>query len=302
MLRSLIALAFAAASLDAAIWPPQFKDNHLKSEQPVASAAGPVWTELGLQAAAKGDYGVFQASAYRFADATDAYSALEDLFDSKAQQVDNYVITCDGRCPSKADFQALTLPQRHHATLPTLGGYLPTKGLEPNSQRYVLGPVTLAAGVPEIPPALAVFELGTEGQVATYRNPSGPEKLVLLSFPTPQLARKQAGELEKLPGVVVRRAGPIVAVVPGAKDTAAANALVRQINYQATVNWDEKPKPIVTAQGVAKMILAILELAGFLIVFCALAGFAFAGYRLLARKLGHQSADEPMILLHLMDR
>ncbi|HLJ44401.1 MAG TPA: hypothetical protein VKU01_00250 [Bryobacteraceae bacterium] len=301
MLRSFLTLAFAA-TLNAAIWPAQFKDQQLKSEQPVPSAAGPLWQELGLEAASRADYGPFQATAYRFADATDAYAAWQDLFESKAQQIDNYLVTCEGRCPSKADFQALTLPKRHHATLPTLGSYLPVKGLEPHSERYVLGPATLSAAAPEIPPALAVFQLGTEAQVATYRTPRSAEKLVLLSFPTPQLARQQAADLEKLPGAVVRRAGPIVAVVPGAQDAAAAKILVSQIGYQATVNWDEKPKPKVTAQGIAQMILAIFELAGILIVFCALAGFAFAGYRLLGRKLGHQSADEPMILLHLMDR
>ena len=75
MLRSLIALAFAAVSMNAAIWPAQFKDNRLKSEQPVPSAAGPIWQELGLETAAKADYGAFQAAAYRFADSTGAYAA-----------------------------------------------------------------------------------------------------------------------------------------------------------------------------------------------------------------------------------
>ena len=297
---------FGGAVLHAALWPAQFANQPLKSEQPAQTAGNPgIWKELGLEAAQQADYGPFRATAYRFPDSTLAYAAWQDVFQSspKVLLLDNYVVVCEGRCPSKADFQSISLPRRRHSTPPALGSYLPSKNLVPQSERYAVGPATFAQAAPELPVSLGAFDFGTEAQVAMYRTPQKHEqKLVLFSFPTPQLARLQAAEMQKLPGAVVRRSGPLVALIPNVADPSAANALVSAISYQASVNWDERPPVKVTAQGVAKMILAILELAGILIVFCLLAGLGFAGYRLLGRKIGHQSADEPMILLHLVDR
>ncbi len=136
-----------------------------------------------------------------------------------------------------------------------------------------------------------------------YRTSKGDEELVLLSFATPSMARQQAAQLQKISGALVKRTGPLVAVVPSPADVSAANDLLAQINYQSAVDMNEMPPPPrVTAQSVVNMILTILELAGLLILFCIAAGLGLAGVRLVRKRLGRESAEEPMILLHLVDR
>ena len=304
MLRSIIALAVVAAA-HAAVWPEQFQTYRLKSEQPVSvSSDKPVWDELGLESAVQADYEAFRAAAYRFKDSTDAYAAYHDLFSGtpNAVAMGNYVVTCEGRCPKMADFGSIAFPRIRRSQYPTLSAYLPRKALIANSERYAVGPATLQKVAPEIPGKLAMFDLGTEVQEAAYRNGKGEQKLVLFSFATPQLARQQAAEFEKLGGTAVKRSGPIVAVLTDATDRAFADRLLAAIQYQATVSWDEKPKPKVTVQSVAQMIVTIFELAGVLLLFCVAAGLAFAGLRVARKRLGHESADGAMIVLHLVDR
>ena len=40
---------------------------------------------------------------------------------------------------------------------------LPADGLIPNSERYILGPVSLDRFEPRIPPSVAAFHLGSRG-------------------------------------------------------------------------------------------------------------------------------------------
>ena len=58
----------------------------------------------------------------------------------------------------------------------------------------------------------------------------------------------------------------------------------------------------VTAQGVASMVLSIFKLAGLLILFCLFAGLGFAFLKVVRKRLGYESANESMIVLHLLDR
>jgi hypothetical protein len=294
------------AAAQAAVWPPQIGSSQLKSEQSVqVTSDRPLWEEYGLASATEGDYGSFQATAYRFKDATGAFAAEQWLSSNQPGAVldGNYVIVCNsGKCPPANTLEQLDLTGRRHAESPILWAYLPPEGLVAHSGRYALGPVGLRRFAPGVPPEAAAFQYGTEVATGEYRTPKGDEQLVLFSFPIPQMARQQVAQMEKLPGAVVRRSGSLVALILNPPDPAAAQKFLSQINYQAQVSWDEQPPPKVTAQSVAQMVLTILKLAGLLIVFCALAGFGYAGLRLLRRRLGHQNADEVMIVLHLVDR
>jgi hypothetical protein len=52
-------------------------------------------------------------------------------------------------------------------------------------------------------------------------------------------------------------------------------------------------------RNAAQMILSIFKLAGVIIAFCVLSGLAFAGFRVLSRKIGKEDARGEMITLHL---
>ena len=305
MLRSLIlTLVFAVAAL-AGVWPQQIGKSELKSEQPVqVTGDRDLWGEFGFVSAAEGDYGDFQATAYRFKDATDAFAAGQWLASSNpvSTVAGNYVITCRGRCPANRELAQVPLPNQRRGDVPLVWAYLPSKGLIAGSGRYALGPVGLKQFAPEIPTSAADFQVGTEVTIGRYRTPQGEEQLVLLSFPISQMARQQMAELRKLSGAAIRQSGPLIAIVANPRDPVAVERLLSQINYQAQVNRDDAPPPKVTAQGVANMVLTIFKLAGLLITFCLFAGLGFAGLKVVRKRLGYESADEAMTVLHLVDR
>jgi hypothetical protein len=310
MLRSLISPFLVAAMLfgtaaKAAVWPQQVGKDQLKSEQPIQVTGDPgLWEEYGLVSATKGDYGSFQATAYRFKDATDAFAAEQWLASSNRNVAvaGRYVVTCVGRCPATKEFQQLPLPDKGTDQEPPVWAYMPSRGRVTGSERYALGPVGLQQFAPEVPVSAAAFQFGTEVVTSKYRTPKGQVQLILMSFPLAQMARRQAAELQKLNGVAVKRVGPLVAVAPNAPDAAAADSLLQQINYQASVNWDEKPPVKVTAQSLASMILTIFKLAGLLILFCLVAGLSFAGIKVARKRLGYENAGDAMIVIHLVDR
>jgi len=288
------------------VWPEQIGKNRLKSEKAIEITADrPLWDEYGLVSATEGDYDAFRATPYRFKDPTVSFAAKQWMAASNrgVTLAGTYVIACQGRCPASKDWEQVPLPGRRHDENPLVWAYLPVKGLIPGSGRDALGPVGLRQFAPQIPAALAGFEFETEVAMGKYRTSKGDEELVLLSFATPSMARQQAAQLQKISGALVKRTGPLVAVVPSPADVSAANDLLAQINYQSAVDMNEMPPPPrVTAQSVVNMILTILELAGLLILFCIAAGLGLAGVRLVRKRLGRESAEEPMILLHLVDR
>jgi hypothetical protein len=307
MLRRKLAfiLALAPCFGHAAVWPEQIGKFDLKSEKPIEITSDrPLWDEYGLLTATEADYGAFRATAYRFKDPTSSFAAKQWIAASNPGAVlaGTYVIVCQGRCPASKDWDDVKLPGRRHDEHPLVWAYLPAKGLVSGSGRYALGPVGLHQFAPGIPASAAAFQFETEVVAGTYRTPKGGEELVLLSFAAPSMARQQAAQIQKLNGAVVKRTGSLVAVVLDPADRPAADDLLAQINYRSSVDLNESPPPTVSVQSVVSMVLTGMELAGLLILFCIAAGLGLAGARMIRKRLGHQSADEPMILLHLVDR
>jgi hypothetical protein len=247
------------------------------------------------------DYGLFRASTERYKDVTGAYAAWLDPANKGATRVGNYLIWCSGQCPKNlAELADAGLPHVSHGSLPTLGTYFPAKNLLPNSERYILGPVGLAANAPEIPAQDALFDFGTEAELARYRTPGGPANLLVFSFATPSLARQQLPQFQKIANAAVKRTGPLVVVALGA--SSANPQLLNAIDYQAVVAMNEKPpeKPLeLKPESAGKMVLSIFSLAGLLLVFCLLSGLAVGGVLRLARKFGYSAAEGSMTTLHL---
>jgi len=301
MPRGLILASLFAASACAAIWPEHLGSYDRRSVK--ASQVAP--DENGREAEEEADYGPFQASATVYKDSTGAYAAWLETA-GKALQVGNYVITCAGNCPKNLAELAEALPNVSHAPLPVLGSYLPTKYLIPHSERYILGPAGLAQDAPQIPESAVAFQFGTEGEVARYRllqnEPKSESLFAIFSYPTPQIARQQTAAFQAISGASVKRAGPLVAVVLGAPDRAAADRLLGEINYQASVTVNEPLPLILTPQSTAQMLLAIISLAGIVLGFCLVSGILFGGFRVIARRFGYTDAGTAMTTLHLSDK
>jgi len=327
-LRSIAVLLFIGAALStaapAAIWPEQLGPFTRGPIQPVVITNAAVWGEYGLAASEQAEYSSgsrrFTAVAWRFKDPTGAMAAFQwqrpsgavpsklgqlavETPDSVVLAFHNYLLRLIGWKPEASDLAPLleSLPQIDQSSLPTLPGYMPAADRVPNSERYVLGPASLAQFEPRIPPSVAAFHLGTEAQLAQFKAKGAAISMAVFSYPTPNLARDRADAFSKLPGALVKRTGPLVAVTLSPSDPDEAERILAKVQYQATITWNER---LPTARdNVGNLILNILILTGLLVLFCAGAGVAFGGFRVLARRyLKGWVDEEPMIMLHLGDR
>ena len=264
-----------------------------------------VWDEYGFLRAESAYYTAgsrkLDVTIHQMKDSTGGLAAMQALRGDPGHlvQIGNYVLRFSSP-PARGDLEALrkALPNVDRASLPSLPGYLPSKGKIPASERYILGPDSLMQVMPEIPPSAARFDLGSEAQFARYKAAVGGEdRLLVFSYPTPQIARLQADVFAKLPGIAARRAGPLVAVAP-VRD--GVDVLLQSVSYNPSLMWNEQPpKP----QGnPGDMLLAIVILAGVLIAASILFGLAFGGVRIIGSRFGIQTADRGLTTLHLSDR
>jgi hypothetical protein len=327
MLRSLslrstiLFLVLLPTLLNAAVWPDQFGAFTKAPSKPVEAAGKNVWNEYGLEETEQAEYSSgaerFTAVAFRFRDPTGAMAAFQwqtpagatpsalgkyAVETPKAVLVafHNYLFRFDGRKPQAAEMgpMLVALPRLDDSPVPSLPGFLPSENLVSGSTRYVIGPASLEAFEPRIQPSLAAFHAGTEAQLAKYKTQGGELALAIFSFPTPDLARERAAEFSKLPGAMVKRSGPLVAVVLSPSDTNAAERLLARVNYQATISWSHTTPS--RRENIGELILGVFSLAGVLLLFCLGAGLAYGGVRVVRRRYFKRWAyDETLITLNI---
>jgi hypothetical protein len=288
----------ALAPLSAAIW--RKVPGGVAVVQPPGNPE--LWKEFGLKAAEQADFGSHRVIAYEMQDVTGAWAAVDWLrgSDPGAVALGRFVLTCSGRCPAMPGEHLQFMPDTTGGSAPTLPGYLPRQDWIAGTERYIIGPASLAEFAPGIPAAVVRFELAPEADLMRYRTRAGEATLAVFSYPTPQIARQQADGFRKLSGAFVKRSGPLVAIATGVADKNAAWDLLNQVNYEVQITMNEETKHA-QAASIANMILSIFALAGILIGFCLVSGLLFAAGRIILRRFGLLSADGAMIALHLSD-
>jgi hypothetical protein len=308
----------------AAIWPDALGTFQRVSSQGVAFQSNqPIWDEYGFregeEAQYQGDGQKFTATAYRFQDSTGAMAAYEWMRhpDSKPSSLarlaaetptgtilthGNYVLRFVGYHPAAPFLTTVIqgLKQIDNAPLPTLIDYLPTQDLVPNSERYVEGPAALQQFDPGIPPSTAAFHLSAEAQIGEFHGPGGDLKLAIFSYPTPQLARLQAAQFQQIAGAMVKRSGPLVAVILSPPNPDAAEKLLSLIRYQADITLDERVST--RRDNIGDLVINAFVLIGILLCFSLVGGLAFGSVRAFLRRGGRGEAADAMIVLHLQDR
>lgn len=192
--------------------------------------------------------------------------------------------------------------------LPTLPMYLPKPHYRANSVRYMEGPAGMAQAAPWLPADAAGFNLGAEAVTGTYdlpapvqaTGPDQPDELVILSYPTPDIARDFLKRLQQAlqvgqPGSPnqIRRSGPVLAVLHGPNYPGASD-LLNAVNYDAEVTMTQ-PTPV-GLEGLPGLILGIFALAGMVIAVAVVVGILTGGLRVFLRrrfpKLFKSKADE----------
>jgi hypothetical protein len=307
----------------AAIWPESIGAFRRTTTGVPKLSDEALWDEYGLKDSEIATYEngnvQFRVTGYRLEDTTGAMAAFDwqrpadskphPLAELSAQTArslmlvrGNYLLVFQGYKPPSEDLAPLLDGLRNvDATpLPTLPGFLPSAQLVPNSQRYILGPVSLAEFDPGIPPSVVAFHQGAEAQTGVFHGPKGNMTLAIVNYPTPQLAMRKQADFERLSGAVVKRTGPLVAVILAPQDPDAAERLLGQVRYEAQITLNERiPGP---TDNPGNMLISIFMLTGILIVFCIIAGLFVGAFRtvLLGRRKGVDA--DPMILLHLEER
>ena len=195
---------------------------------------------------------------------------------------------------------ALPRPGGNTANLPTFIEFMPRRDYVANTQKYVMGPVALDKLNSPVPAALVDFGASPEVSLAHYTTPSGEATLMLISYPTPQLAadhlrkidaahqlaQPQAGisEVTGSGTFFDKRTGPIVAIATGGISDSDAKSLLNRVNYEASVTWNT-PSETTEVRDLYKLILNIVVLCAILAGLAIIAGVAFGGFRILMKRL-----------------
>ena len=212
----------------------------------------------------------------------------------------------------------LPRPAGNAANLPSFIAFMPHRGYVANTQKYALGPVALAALAPPVPADLVDFNASSEVTLARYSTSSGEATLMLISYPTPQLAAEHLRRIDAAhqlaqpqSGVSTigdagpffdKRTGPIIAIASGPVSDSDAKSLLGMVNYEASVTWNQAEDHQV--RELYSLLLNIVILCAILGALAIVAGVAFGGVRVLMKRLYPERVfDRPeqmeFISLHL---
>jgi hypothetical protein len=216
---------------------------------------------------------------------------------------------------------ALPLPPGNARNLPVLPQYLPKLGYVKNTAKYVLGPIGLEKISSPLSSQLVDFSVGAEVALGTYQTSDGVATLMLISYPTPQIAAEhlrkidaarqpnapQQGSPALLSGdpTFDKRTGPMVVLVAGTISQAEARSLLGAVNYEADVTWNENTYTG-RKNNLGNLLLNVFLLCAILIAFSAVAGLAFGGIRvlftrILPERVLHREQELEFISLNLSE-
>ena len=272
--------------------------------------------------------------AARFADTSGAYGAftfykttpmLVEKIGDQAGSLNERVLFYRGNILIDAVFQRLSamsaaelrelagdlsLATGSTQGLPGLPAYLPSPAYVKNSAKYVLGPLALEKVGGTLPPQLVDFGAGAEIVLGKYASSGGEATLMLISYPTPQIAgahlRKIEAQLQSVQPMFTRRTGPIVVVVSGALSQSEAKSLLASVNYEADVTWNENTY-FDKRNNIGNLVWNALILCGILMAFALVIGIAFGGLRVLVQRIipervFHREEQVEFISLHLAEK
>jgi uncharacterized protein DUF6599 len=273
--------------------------------------------------------------AARFQDATGAYGALafyrtaemetQDIGD-RGYSLNNRVLFYHGNILIDAVFQQLSemsaaelrelstdlpRPAGGEVNLPELPAYLPKQGAVKNTERYVEGPIGLGDSNVPVPAQYVDFSKRAEVALQNYSLAGSTETLMLIGYPTPQIAAAQLEQMQQAQAshqldeqIRFRRTGPLLAIVSGPASDSAARSLLAAVNYDANVTWNERTPN--KRDNVAALIVGIIILAAIIGGISIITGLAYGGFRLAVKRFFPDRVfDRPeqveFIALHLSD-
>jgi hypothetical protein len=181
---------------------------------------------------------------------------------------------------------------------PPLRGYLPAKWRVFGTEKYAQGPEGFRsalnslglAGYSDLSKEVG-FQSGAEVILAKYQGMHGSGTLLLLEYPTPQLAEQHLRHLEealptaaKQAGVTVERKASLLSLVFAPSSAVHAQAIRDEVNYETEVTWNE-PHQTITDPPIFSMMAKIFVFTGLFLLVATVLGIAFGGARILTKRL-----------------
>lgn len=281
-----VTFAFASAPCCVAQTPaqkplPDRFGSWVSSTSPVkvkpAEQDAALLSEAGLEQSIRRPYSsgsrTLNVSLERFHDPSGAYQAYTAVLDTDLEPstvgpltaigngqlimlIGNYLVNVEQpQLASTADLKELSAFVRKSADttpLPPIRAFLP-QGFADGTQRYALGPAAFQTalgklGESEFAPLTheAGFDFGAEAIFANYQKAKESGVLLLIDYPTPQLAEQHLRHLdavlsptEKQAGTTVERKGSLLSIVLRPPSAAFAEELRSGVHYQTEVTWNE---------------------------------------------------------------
>jgi hypothetical protein len=213
-----------------------------------------------------------------------------------------------------ADLDSLVKAVRAHADptpLPPMRAFLPEQDLVQGTQRYALGPAGLKNSLDSLPSPVPQargaaenngkkytqitdqvgFQSGAEAMLAQYRSNRETAVLLLIDYPTPQLAEQHLRHLDaalpeaaKQDGTSIERKGALLSIVLEPSSPKYAEKLRKELSFETTVTWNE-PSASVTDPPWSLVLYRIFIGTGIFMVAAVVLGIAFGGLRVFTKRL-----------------
>jgi hypothetical protein len=197
--------------------------------------------------------------------------------------------------------------------LPDLVAYLPGQSFVSHSAKYIIGPLAFEKTVSEFPQSIVDFGKSPEIVLADYRVSNTDGRLMLIGYPTPQVAASELSRIDAAqqsqqlqPGpIATRRTGRILILVAGSLPADAAKTIASNVNYDADITWNQNtyhnPKDNVGRVVLGGIFLSAVLIGILLVSSVAFGGFRVAVKRLLPGKVFDRPDQVELIALHLSD-
>lgn len=215
----------------------------------------------------------------------------------------------------------LPRPVGNAGNLPPVLAYMPRRDYIANTEKYIEGPVAYAQTAAPVEARLVDFSKGTEVVMGKYKVAGGEATLVVISYPTPQIAADHMKVIDasqvsaqQQPGVASivdvgpfydKRSGPLLAIVAGPLSQNEARSLLSSVSYDADVTWNQNTF-FDKKNNIGNLLVNVILLCGILVGLMLVAGLAFGGLRVAIRSLlPGRVIDRPeqveFISLHLQE-
>ena len=193
-----------------------------------------------------------------------------------------YVVKLEGNSPA-IDSLAQTVSENilGRSRKPPVSTHLPPANLVQGSDKYIVDASGVTRGI-DLDPQTLGFEDSVEVATADYRIDGKPAHLVLLMYPTQQIAKKYEDQLSTATPDAApfrKRVGALVALVRGSRDPSIAKAILDGVNYETQVTWDQ-PRPDIS---ISDVILTIFTFIGIALLFTLVVGLSYGGLRVFVK-------------------